>query len=334
MSLLLLFKGSVAAGTRTLTVVPDSLFPAVGDTATFTATLLDEDGLPLVAKTIYFDVTGANSASGSDTTDVNGEATFQYVVANAGLDTIRARWGKATGMNLVSIDTSTDRAYEHDGFSQTILSDFATPTSSPSYVTWDGDNLITTAGNTIYQHSGFTSTVQDSFVATGSVLGVAWDGTNLLAAIGSDIKKYVGFSSSVQQSITPAGISTIRGIGWDGENLLIADDVPLAASKVHRFVGFSTTLDSTLTMLDSNTISGVTWDGDNLVHGGEDTAGSGPDKIYKHSGYSATVTTTIDSPNSQIRGVGWTVAMTAETTVTASRRGLGVLGRRTARVVP
>jgi len=62
----------------------------VGESRSTTASLLDQNGLPIEGKMIVFEVTGANPQTSTLTTDANGEATFTYSASNGGLDTITA----------------------------------------------------------------------------------------------------------------------------------------------------------------------------------------------------------------------------------------------------
>jgi len=80
--------GPTAPATLTLTPATDS--NPVGTSHTVTATVRDVGANPVSGVTVRFSVTGANSASGTDTTDANGEATFTYSGTTAGLDTISA----------------------------------------------------------------------------------------------------------------------------------------------------------------------------------------------------------------------------------------------------
>jgi hypothetical protein len=61
-----------------------------GTDHTVTATLTDDEGVPVAGATVDFEVTGANPMTGTGVTDVNGEATFTYTGANLGDDTISA----------------------------------------------------------------------------------------------------------------------------------------------------------------------------------------------------------------------------------------------------
>ena len=337
MSLLLLFGGVTA---RTFTLESSSLTPHVGDTVTLTATLLDTNGSPLTGKTIYFTVTGANSATGSDTTDVNGEATLQYVVANAGTDTAYASWGASTGLDVISSDVSVNRIYRHDGFSTTELDFFAVGGSlSPLDVAWDGDHLLSlvydgVSTHTVRRHNGFSSTVTDSFTVAAGAKGLTWDGTNVIVAFTDGmVRRYSGFSSTVLDSFDTGKEN--HGVAWDGTNVIVAHQ-NVGDDTLTRYVGFSSSVDTTVTMPyggGSFSLSGCAWFQGNLYTSTDDTGGSGADDLSVHEGFSAT-RSTIDAPSSQASGIGWTVGMTADLTLTVARVGSGVLGRRTARLVP
>jgi Big-like domain-containing protein/beta-propeller repeat-containing protein len=74
----------------TLTLAPKADTNTAGSQHTVTATVKDTAGTPVPGVTVRFSVSGANSASGSDATDANGEATFTYTGTTAGLDAISA----------------------------------------------------------------------------------------------------------------------------------------------------------------------------------------------------------------------------------------------------
>ena len=75
---------------NTLTLSPAADSNPVGTSHTVTATVRDVAGNPVPEVTVRFSVTGANSASGSATTNASGEATFTYTGNNAGPDAIHA----------------------------------------------------------------------------------------------------------------------------------------------------------------------------------------------------------------------------------------------------
>ena len=72
-----------------LTLTPEVDENPVGTQHTVTATLSNQNG-PLSGRTILFSVAGANSASGTGTTDGSGQATFTYTGDEHRCDTITA----------------------------------------------------------------------------------------------------------------------------------------------------------------------------------------------------------------------------------------------------
>ena len=50
--------------------------------------------------------------------------------------------------NLISLDTDADKISKHSGFSSTITDSFTTPTTNASGVTWDGTYIISCDWNT------------------------------------------------------------------------------------------------------------------------------------------------------------------------------------------
>jgi len=74
----------------TLTLTPSAAGPdPVGSTQSFTARLVDRNGLPLTGRSVDFAITGVNPSTGSATTDGNGVASFSYSGANDGNDTVQ-----------------------------------------------------------------------------------------------------------------------------------------------------------------------------------------------------------------------------------------------------
>lgn len=96
-------KGELTAATYHLDLTPKTATNDVGASHTVTATLT-LNGVPQVGKTIDFSVSGANTASGSALTDVNGQATFTYTGTNAGNDTITASYSQ--NGNVLASDTA------------------------------------------------------------------------------------------------------------------------------------------------------------------------------------------------------------------------------------
>ncbi len=88
-----------AIGTASVTLLPQPVLTlaaeaqppyAMGTSQGFIATLKNPDGTLEKGVTVTFTATGANSASGTATTDRNGIASFAYIGTNSGIDTIQA----------------------------------------------------------------------------------------------------------------------------------------------------------------------------------------------------------------------------------------------------
>ena len=93
--------------------------------------------------------------------------------------------------NILSTDYSSEKAYQHSGFSSSITDSFSTPSYAPYGIGWDGSNLLSTdsyIGKFIYKHSGFSSTITDSFQDFESTPNsVDWDGTDLMGEKSNNI---------------------------------------------------------------------------------------------------------------------------------------------------
>jgi len=85
----LLIVGGIVVSQPSMTLSPSSQSQTTGSSATVTANLTI-GGNPASGKTILFSVSGANTASGSATTDTAGNAPFSYTGTNAGTDTVTA----------------------------------------------------------------------------------------------------------------------------------------------------------------------------------------------------------------------------------------------------
>ena len=93
-----------------LTLEPESATNNVGETHTLTATFVDENDTPIAGENISFNVTAGpnNGTTGTDTTDENGIATWNYSGTAAGSDTIVASGGGETSNKVTKV-------WEEDG---------------------------------------------------------------------------------------------------------------------------------------------------------------------------------------------------------------------------
>jgi RHS repeat-associated protein len=94
---------AVTSAAHTLTLAPAIAGPDVtGTSQTMTATVVGTTGAPVSNAVVQFNVTGANSASGSAITDSTGAAVFTYTGTNSGVDSVVANVG-AVSSNTASI---------------------------------------------------------------------------------------------------------------------------------------------------------------------------------------------------------------------------------------
>jgi hypothetical protein len=73
-----------------LTLSPNAATAATGTATDLTATLRDESGSPVPGAKLVFSTAGANPGGAQRTSDAAGQASFSYVGANAGSDTVTA----------------------------------------------------------------------------------------------------------------------------------------------------------------------------------------------------------------------------------------------------
>ena len=149
----------------------------------------------------------------------------------------------------------------------------------------------------IYLHSGFTSTISDSFSSPSTQpYGLFWDGTNVLSGdSGTPDKIYLhsGFTSTISDSFSSPSDLPV-GIAWDGTNILSTDQ---NSDLIYLHSGFTSTISDSFSS-PSTGPSGLGWDGTNVLSG--DTAS---DLIYLHSGFTSTISSSFSSPSTTVRGV-------------------------------
>jgi uncharacterized protein (DUF2141 family) len=129
-------KTYVAAPPTTLVLSPKTAENTVDAQHCVTATVADEFGNPTPDITVVFTVSGANSASGSPTTDANGEAQFCYTGTTAGTDTISA-----------FADTNTNGTQDTDEPGDTATKTYVLPASTPGCKVTGGGQIIATNGD-------------------------------------------------------------------------------------------------------------------------------------------------------------------------------------------
>jgi len=131
----------------------------------------------------------------------------------------------ANGDLISVIDGTTDKIYVHDGITSTIKDSFATPSTRPRGITFDGTNLISCDRDTglIYVHVGISGAISSSFASpVAQPLTLTFDGANLIIGAGNKIYVQVGISSVNDHSFD-APVNGACGLDFDGENLISAD---------------------------------------------------------------------------------------------------------------
>ena len=114
-----------------------------------------------------------------------------------------------------------------------------------------------------YKHSGFTSTISDSFSSPStSPVGSAWDGTNVISGDSGTDKYYIhsGFSSTVSDSFSSPA-NDAAGANWDSSNLVSSDTG--VSDLIYKHSGFTSTISDSFSSPSVNP-SGVaddSWDG-------------------------------------------------------------------------
>ena len=88
--------GAINVSLPTVTLSPPTQTLTAGQTATVTAQITNPSG-SIDGQMVNFSVSGANTAGGSGVTNASGQATFSYAGTNAGMDTVTATFGSATG---------------------------------------------------------------------------------------------------------------------------------------------------------------------------------------------------------------------------------------------
>jgi len=175
-------------------------------------------------------------------------------------------------------------------------SQFASPSTYPRGLTWDGTNLWNADPDTdkIYELNT-SGTILNQFASPSTYpTGLAWDGANLWHADSNADKIYeLNTSGTILSQFASPG-SYPEGLAWDGANLWHADSV---AEKIYEL----NTEGSILSEFASPSTNprGLTWDGTNLWNADPDT-----DKIYELN-TSGTILNQFASPGSYPEGLAW-----------------------------
>ena len=150
---------SIEAESSTLSVVLSSSVAScsIGDTVTFTATVLDDEE-PVEGGTVTFKLN--TTTLGTDETDSNGEASYTYTTASVGSLNFTAYY-ESHNSNTVSVVVSHDYSIAFD---------------SSSYTTSDGN---VTAYVTLLDNSNPVSGASISLTGTGSTLSATTNSSGI-----------------------------------------------------------------------------------------------------------------------------------------------------------
>lgn len=124
--------------THDLVLEPDTGTAPVGATHTVTATLTESDsGNPATDVDIAFAVSGANTASGTVSTDAAGQAEFSYTGANPGSDQITACYAHGDSPTCTATDSASFVWTESGKVVERIWGEDRYGTAAAVSATWD-----------------------------------------------------------------------------------------------------------------------------------------------------------------------------------------------------
>jgi hypothetical protein len=203
-------KGEITVAQPTLTLVPATDSNTIGSSHTVTATLGDGSGNPLSGAIILFSVSGANSASGSGTTDSNGQTTFTYAGTNVGGDVITACY-----------DANTNGSCDSGETTATAAKDWTQAVGTPATLALSPKTATNTAGE---EHC-VTATVMDAGNAPTPNITVVFTVTGANSASGSQTTDANGEAQFCYTG-TRAGDDTISAFADTNTNGTQGSDEP------------------------------------------------------------------------------------------------------------
>ncbi|NCN28240.1 hypothetical protein GW915_11770 [bacterium] len=198
--------------------------------------------------------------------------------------------------NLIIQDAVTNKTYRLSGFSSTVLDSFV-QSGTGSGVEVSGHRIMSREGTRMYLYSGFGGAVLDSFISPAGLTDVTHDTSRMVGSRsnGDKIHKYSGFTGVAIDSFAAPSTNPVA-VSWDGSNIISANFAGTAlGDKVYLHSGFSSTIKSNFATLNVN---GVTWDGTNLI------VSKNTGVIIKYSGFSSTVLDSFAWAN-QVVNVAW-----------------------------
>lgn len=256
-------------------------------------------GVPVYAKLYVNDVEKGTPQSESGISYVTKTETLANI---ADSDKIQLFLHGLTGINLISVNFGAGVIYKHSGLTTTIISQFATPKTTPQGMTLVNGDLMSVNSGTyhkVYVHDGISSAIKDSFNTPASQpRGLTFDGTNLISSDQSTDRIYVhdGISGGIKSNFaSPAG--NPRGLAFDGTNLISLDG-DTKKIYVHDGIGSAILSSFDAPGIDYPSPQDLEFDGTDLI-----SSDSGTDRFYVHDGISSTVKYSFVTPGSGARGI-------------------------------
>jgi len=156
-------------------------------------------------------------------------------------------------------------------------------------------------------HDGFSSTILSQFASPGiGISGLAFDGINLISSDWWEKKIYIhdGISASISSSFTspstlPRGLTIINGdlISGDGDSYMIYVHNGITASIKSSFNAPT----NTRSTYPNPAPNGLTADGTNLISGDNGYYGVEDDMIFIHNGVTGEILSSFNAPTGCLR---------------------------------
>jgi len=171
---------SPVASVSSVSLTQHNLTTQVGQQVCVTALVVDQSTNPLQDIRVDFAVSGSNSASGFDSTDVNGHATFCYTPSNGGSDTIVASVGSLNDTANVTVTSNYTLTVNKAGTGQ-------------------GAVIAAYGSGTVLLPGTATLPAQITNIAAGTVI--------TLTAVPSNTSVFAGWSGAVSSAANPVTVT-------------------------------------------------------------------------------------------------------------------------------
>jgi hypothetical protein len=203
--------------------------------------------------------------------------------------------------------------YKHAGFTTTIQDSFLAPSDSgiqSAGVYSDGDLLVSdTTDYNIFKFTGFSSTITSSISAVEpGPYGVGFDGANLISSYNVSVYKHDGFSTTITASFATTATDDIQDDSWDG------GEMPTYSVNSERgAVLTGGTLDTSergASLVGQESVGSsrgarIIGQSATVVTGNLISMQTTNDLVYRHSGFSTTITSSFSTNTAYARGLAW-----------------------------